>query len=250
MEHGRIQVLYQPQIDIASKKVISAEALSRLIDDSEELIPPSEYLDRLEPLGLERMFACKVAQIAIEQLSIWQQQDHSLKLAINFSMHALEDLNLPDTLKNCCDDNLVKPQNIIVEVTETALSAHPKLALEVMVRLKLLGFTLSIDDFGTGYSSLDKLQKLPFTEMKLDRSYVSTARKDDVSMALLTSSLGLAQQLNMNSVAEGIESFKDFQLIASIGAQSVQGFYFSKPLPPKQFITWKEAFCHDSSNYF
>jgi len=250
VETGRIQVLYQPQIEVGSRQVISAEALSRLVDDQGKLIPPSDYLSRLEPLGLERTFASKVACIAIQQVSEWQALNHRLRVAINFSMHALEDLELPDRLKQCCESNQVSTQSIIVEVTETALSAHPKLALEVMVRLKLLGFTLSIDDFGTGYSSLDKLQKLPFTEMKLDRSYVSTASNDDVSMALLTSSLGLAQQLNMNTVAEGIETLGDFQLLASVGAQYVQGFYFAKPLTPEQLIEWKEAFNHDSSNYF
>lgn len=250
IDNNQIQVLYQPQIHVGSGRISSVEALSRLVSDQQKVIPPSAFLSRLEALQLETVFAHKVAYMAIKQLAQWRKDGHELKVAINFSMHALEDLDLPDHLKQCCEHHDVSPEHIIIEVTESALSAQPKLALEVQVRLKLLGFTLSIDDFGTGYASLEKLQKLPFTEMKLDRSYVASAAADDVSMAILNSSLVLAKQLNMTTVAEGIEHKENYELVVAAGAHYVQGYYFAKPMPAQQLIAWKKDFNHDNSKYF
>ena len=99
-----------------------------------------------------------------------------------------------------------------------------------MARLRLLGFTLSIDDFGTGYASMEKLQKYPFTELKLDKSYVSNARNRKISLAIMKSSIELAKQLKMLTVAEGVESLDDYHFAREIGVDIIQGFYISKPV--------------------
>jgi len=245
---GNICVLYQPQVCMDTHTVVAVEALSRLIDDSGAHIRPIDFLPRLSPLGLESEFAEKVARFAIRQAAIWQSNDLPLQMSINFSMHALENINLPDSLLQSCTDCNIKPDFITIEVTETALSEQPRLALEVLVRLKLLGFKLSIDDFGTGYSSLDKLQKLPFSEMKLDRSYVSKASEDNVSRALLLSSMELASRLKMKTVAEGVETEEDLAMVREAGAHLVQGFYFSKPLDADAVEQWIKEFQHATSN--
>ncbi len=241
---NRIKVMYQPQISLATDSVTSVESLSRLVTENGEIISPNLFLPKLDQLGLEHVFASKVAEQAIRQISLWQQNDLTLDIAINFSMDALENINLPDELTSYCEKYGIESHRIIIEVTESALSTNPELASEVLVRLKLKGFNLSIDDFGTGYSSLDKLKKLPFTEIKLDKSYVSAADQDEVSMALLTSSLNLAQQLKMRTVAEGIETVEDFETVKRAGADFVQGFYLAKPMDPEDFVIWHKEFHH------
>lgn len=248
LEEDSIQVLYQPQVNLKNEKIVSIEALSRLIDLNGNIIPPVHFLDRLLDLDLEDTFSLKVSEIAIKELANLKNKGFDLNMAINFSMYALENLHLPDQLLEICKKNKIDTSQIIVEVTESALSAHPKQTLEVIVRLRLMGFILSIDDFGTGYASMDKLKTLPFTEMKLDRSYVATAKDNSVSMALLTSSLGLAKQLNMLTVAEGIECREDLAVIIKAGADIAQGYYFSKPISTHQLIELIKVKNHDESS--
>jgi PAS domain S-box-containing protein len=242
IENDQIEVLYQPQISVKSKQVVSVEALSRLKRNKGSLVPPFLFLHRLNELQLESTFAIKVSEIAIEQLAQWHAQDYAFNTAINFSMFALEDLSLPDKLVYMCEQRGIDPEFIVVEITESDISNEPKHALEVISRLKLAGFQLSIDDFGTGFSSMDKLQRLPFNELKLDKSYVLNANDDTVSRALLTSSLGLAQKLKMSTVAEGVETKAVFDLIEAAGADFAQGYYFAKPLPAAELIAWIGAF--------
>lgn len=239
---GGVEAFYQPQVSVRSGKVVCVEALARLRSRSGELIPPALFLHRLESLKLESVFALEVSEQAIRTLASLRELGLPLTMAINFSMQSLEDLSLPEQLSGFCNDCRLKPSDIIIEVTESALSSHPRYALEVLSRMRLKGFTLSIDDFGTGYSSMEKLQKLPFTEMKLDRSYVASASQDDVAKTLLTSSLDLAKKLHMSTVAEGVETQTDLDLVCDLGADLVQGFFFARPLPSNQLSNWIQEF--------
>lgn len=242
IESDAITVLYQPQISIGNKQVLSVEALSRLNRGEGYLVSPFVFLPRLNELQLESAFAQKVSVIAIEQLAEWGAKGHTLKMAINFSMHALEDLSLPDKLVYLCEKNGVSSELITIEVTESDITKEPKHTLEVISRLKLAGFNLSIDDFGTGYSSMDKLKRLPFDELKLDKSYVLNSFEDSVSSALVTSSLELAQKLVMKTVAEGVETQEVFDFIETAGADFAQGYFFAKPLSANELIKWVEEF--------
>ena len=246
IKEGRLILHYQPQICAKSKKVIATESLARLIDDDESVIPPAMFLGRLRHLDIESLFAISVAEIAIEQLSKWHSDGLNFKMAINFSMTALEDLSLPDRLVELCAEFDIKPQDIIIEVTEQELPKDQASSLEVLGRLKLRDFVLSVDDFGTGYASLDKLRVLPFSELKLDRSYVSTAREDSKSMALLVNLISLAIHLQYKTVAEGIENEDDLELVQLLGADCIQGFYYTKPLPANDFCKWFKEWQDDS----
>ncbi|MDX1492101.1 MAG: EAL domain-containing protein [Pseudohongiellaceae bacterium] len=236
IEQRRIVLHYQPMV--AKGKVIAVEALARLSSTDGEIIMPDRFIPWIRSADMEVEFAKLVSEKAIGQLSQWQKEGLSFKVGINFSMFSLEDLSLPNRLQMLCKDFQVSEDNIVIEVTESALSEKPKQATEVLARLKLLGFVLSIDDFGTGYSSLEKLRKLPFSEMKLDRSYVSNARKCAISNALLNSCLGLARRLEMTTVAEGVESKEDFELLKDLGVDLLQGFYIARPMPQERVALW------------
>jgi len=138
---------------------------------------------------------------------------------------------LPDMLLDLLREYNVSPSRIVIEMTESRLANERINVLEVLARLHLAGFRLSIDDFGTGYSSLYRLKHTPFEELKLDRSFVQDAVRDNSAKAVIRSSMQLAKELNMQVVAEGVETEAEQQLVNEMGCGVMQGFRFAKPQP-------------------
>jgi EAL domain-containing protein (putative c-di-GMP-specific phosphodiesterase class I) len=130
---------------------------------------------------------------------------------------------------------------VVLELTETRLMTDAIKCLETLTRLRLKGFELSIDDFGTGHSSLAQLQRIPFTELKVDRAFVHGASRDEVARSILDSSLSLARRLGLRTVAEGAETQEDWDLVAALGVDLVQGYFVSRPLPGDRVPAWFEA---------
>ncbi|WP_087463392.1 EAL domain-containing protein [Oleiphilus messinensis] len=134
--------------------------------------------------------------------------------------------------------NDIPPESIVIEVTESRIARHRTNMLEVLTRLHLLGFSLSIDDFGTGYSSLDRLKELPFTELKIDRGFVSDAMKNEHGLAILRSSVQLARDFQMSIVAEGVENLETYNLVKTEDCDAVQGYFVAKPMSLNQLLDW------------
>ena len=248
IENNQLEVHFQPQVCTKSKRIVAAEALARLRNKKGELIPPALFIPKLSELGLESEFALKVARIAVCQCAQWNNQGWSMGVSINFSMNALEDTLLPDQILHHCQDQKINPELIVIEVTESSISRQPELCIEVLSRLKLMGFRISVDDFGTGYSSLEKLKNFPFTELKLDRSYVSSATTNGISKTLMTASVAIAKELDLITVAEGVETAEDFTLACQHRVDLVQGYYFSKPLIADQFAMFYKRFCNANAS--
>jgi EAL domain-containing protein (putative c-di-GMP-specific phosphodiesterase class I) len=152
----------------------------------------------------------------------------------------LSTLNLPETIDRELQRHAIAPESLIVEITESGLMHDARIGLDVLLRLRLKGIGLSIDDFGTGYSTINQLRRLPFTELKIDQSFVASATKNPASRIILESSIEMARRLNLRTVAEGVETEQDLELIRSLGCDVVQGFLVAKPMPLEEFIVWME----------
>jgi EAL domain-containing protein (putative c-di-GMP-specific phosphodiesterase class I) len=161
-----------------------------------------------------------------------------LLISINLSALWLDDLDLPDLLLRAVREVGMQPADIMLEVTETGLTKDLATTLDVLSRLRLKGFGLSIDDFGIGYSSFEQLGRIPFTEMKLDRSFVNRAVRDAASLAILESSMAMAHRLDLSTVAEGVETERELQLMRTLGCDSIQGYLVARPMPTDKLLRW------------
>ncbi|GAA5315450.1 MAG: hypothetical protein AseanaTS_06550 [Candidatus Pelagadaptatus aseana] len=242
IDNDAITLEYQPQTSTDSNQIVAVEALARFRCSNGEIISPGQFIPQIERMGLDYRFSICVFEKAVDQLAHWLGNGIDIKMAVNFSMNAIENLELPEVLANICKQHDIDTGRLVIEVTESEITSNPQVALEVLGRMRLQGFVLSIDDFGTGYSSLEKLQMLPFSELKLDRSYVSNACQEEVSMAIMKSSIELAKQLNMTTVAEGVENAEDMALSHEIGVDIIQGYHIAKPMSGDAVSHWIEEF--------
>ncbi|MFK5985616.1 MAG: EAL domain-containing protein [Pseudomonadota bacterium] len=238
IKNNLLTVYFQPQLDLLSNQIIGAEALVRWIDPELGFIAPDIFIPIAEEQGLIDDLTNLVIEQSLFQLNQWQSQGYNLKLSINFSIDSFTQLELPDLLLLQLKRFDIKPSDIVLEVTERRLMDNMINVLEVISRLRLQGFALSIDDFGTGYSTMEQLQKLPFTELKIDGSFVYNAGDDPEAKAILESSIELANKIKLQTVAEGVETQDDINLVKSMGCTLAQGYFIAKPMPAEQFIQW------------
>jgi EAL domain-containing protein (putative c-di-GMP-specific phosphodiesterase class I) len=159
-------------------------------------------------------------------------------VSINVSMLSLTDVSVADRYLALARRHHVDPAQIIIEVTEDAVMKDAARSLDVLARLRLKGFGLSIDDFGTGYSSLHQLSSIPFTELKVDQSFVHGAVGDERKRAMVEASLELARKLKLTSVAEGVETRAEWDLLARLGCDLAQGWFVSQALPADEVVAW------------
>ena len=177
---------------------------------------------------------------AFQTMNEWLALDEELVLSVNLSAVSLDNLELPDRVQALAKRLDFPLTKLSVEVTESQLVANSNYALDVLTRLRLKGVGLSIDDFGTGYSSLIQLDQMPFTELKVDRCFVSTASENRVGRAIVKSCVELSRQLELTTVAEGVETPADFQYVKSVGCDVAQGYGIAQPLPATEFLAWQQ----------
>jgi EAL domain-containing protein (putative c-di-GMP-specific phosphodiesterase class I) len=165
----------------------------------------------------------------------WSADGLDLKISINICADSLHRLDLPETVVDLASDS---PSNMILEVTEARLMADLRKPLEILAQLRMKEIGISIDDFDTGYSSIEQLKRIPFTELKIDRAFVNGAADDAAARAILELSVDLAKKLGMQSVAEGVETQEDWDLVASLGCDLVQAYFIAKPMPGDDLTVW------------
>jgi EAL domain-containing protein (putative c-di-GMP-specific phosphodiesterase class I) len=175
---------------------------------------------------------------AIRQQKNWAENGVDVQMAINLLPSNLRNDKLVDHIVTLCETEGVSPDRLILEVTESTVMGRALEALDTLTRLRLKGFHLAIDDFGTGFSSLTRLQRLPVTEIKIDRSFVIEALKMSDAFIIVKTIIDLAHNMRMTAVAEGVETPKHYQLLAELGCDLGQGNSIAKPLPPGEFQQW------------
>jgi len=240
IKHGQLETYFQPKVDVKTQQVTGVEALVRWLHPTKGIISPYIFIPMAEEHDLIFELTLAVCRKALQNAAIWRERGFELDIALNISVDALNDLDWPDAMAALVEASGLQPTSITFEVTETRLMDHLSVALDILSRLSLKRFKLSIDDFGTGYSSMEQLQRIPFSEMKIDRAFVRGASEDASARAILESNVSLARKLNMKVVAEGVETEEDWNLVTYLGCDQVQGYYLAKPMPADQLCEWLE----------
>lgn len=217
---------------------IAFEGLVRWQSPARGFVMPDRFIPLLANAGLSQQFSEHVFDLALATLKRWKGLGIDAGLAINMSASDVEDISLADRLWSRCIGSGVEHQRITIEITETAAMEHPETALDVLTRLRLRGFSLSLDDFGTGYSSLVQLQRLPFAELKIDRSLISDCTASEQTRIIVRTIIGLGHNLGLTVVAEGVEDRETLELLRGWSCDLVQGYFLARPLAPEAAERW------------
>lgn len=237
IENQHLDVYFQPQVNMTNHTVTGFEALARWCLDG-NFIAPTRFIPLAESNGLISKLTQVIVEKSLKHFSTFESHFSQPNLSINFSALELNESNLPDLLKNKIEQYQIASERITLEITETVLLEKNTLSLEILTRLRLMGFKLSIDDFGTGYSSVNMLQNGPFTELKIDRAFVSTIHSSEQSKIIVQSIVEMAHRLKLCIVAEGIEGQVTMDGLIGMHCQIGQGYFFSRPMPAKKINHW------------
>lgn len=226
---------YQALVDLESGSIIGAEALLRWTTSDGEHISPAEFIPVAEESGLIIPLGDWVLRRACRDLRVWLDQGLDLKLSINLSSRQFFHLEIVDKVITAAEEAGVPAAQIELELTESAMLVDPEQAAQILIRLQKAGFTIAIDDFGTGYSSLERLKQLPVQTLKIDRSFVSELPQASRDASIVRSVITLSQHFEMTSLAEGIETRDQWNILREMGCRFGQGYYFSRPIPADDF---------------
>jgi len=232
---------YQPQINIATGVVTGVEALSRWEHPELGLVFPDNFIYKIENLGLMDRFCWITAERALNEVKQFSTVNgHLPRLAINVSVSSLRDLKFPDIFMNLARKYDFPAERIVLEITESGLMEF-SLALDVLTRLRMRNFQLSIDDFGTGYSMMKQLQNVPAIELKIDKTFVQHMHASHADLVMVEKIIEMGHELDMEVIAEGVETEEQYKILRERGCDGVQGFLFSRALPPAEIMRWLET---------
>ncbi|MBK1695055.1 response regulator receiver protein [Chromatium weissei] len=235
--HDEFSIAFQPKVDANTLQVVGVEALARWRHNG-QMMRPDLFIHAAEQLGL----IAPLSRVLLEKTLVGANQlfaeGFKLVIAFNLSANWLSDLQLPELIENSLSSTSLMPENLILEITETTILSDLDISMDVLTRLRIKGFKLSIDDFGTGYSSMEQLQRIPFGELKIDRSFVQGAGERPAVRAILAASINMARKLNLSTVAEGVETQADLDLVRGLGCDLVQGWLIAKAMPTAELIDW------------
>jgi len=231
---------YQPQIDIKKGTLIGVETLVRWQHPEYGLIYPNLFIPLAQKSGLIGDLTAQIIQQAVKQVVYWQATGFTPQISINLSADNIKSLALPEQLDRLLQNNQLDSSLFILEITESALMAELATSLDILTRLRMKGIQLSIDDFGTGYSSLSQLYRIPFTELKIDLSFVMNMTQDDEARGIVKTCIILGHELKMKVVAEGVEDQETLNLLNQMGCDIAQGYYIAKPMPADTLLNWNQ----------
>jgi EAL domain-containing protein (putative c-di-GMP-specific phosphodiesterase class I) len=232
VDDDRLFLLYQPKIDIRSGQMTGVEALVRWKSDTGRVIPPTAFIPVAEASGLIDRLTSWVVSSAFRQAGAWRQKGVELHVAVNLSAGNVHDRQLPDRLAALCATENLPPSAVTLEITETTSAHDHTTLLEVLGRFRLKGFHLSIDDFGTGYSSVAQLLRLPFSELKVDKSFISEIGYSRDAEIVAKTVIDMAHNLGLSAVAEGVEAEPVLRTLLGWNCDVAQGYLFSRPVSP------------------
>ncbi len=231
-------VWFQPKVDARSLRPVGVEALARWQHPDHGIVSPDVFIGVAEREGLVGELSQVLTSKALMEGARLHEAGFALSIAVNLSGLWLDDLLLPDFMLATTQAAGLRATDVILEVTETGVMKEVTTALDVLSRLRLKGFGLSIDDFGIGYSSFEQLDRIPFTELKLDRSFVSKGATDPTARAILQGSMDMARRMALATVAEGVETEGGLELVRAMGCDRVQGYLIAAPMPTAELIAW------------
>ncbi|MEA1917371.1 MAG: EAL domain-containing protein [Campylobacterota bacterium] len=228
-------VYYQPQVDAVSNKAIGVEALVRWSHPALGIISPAKFIPLAEETGLIVALDRLVMKQALKEFSKWHKEGLiNGKLSMNLAMKQISEPDFMEFLESLIKNSDCIAKHIEFEVTESQIMNNPQKSIEMLKKIEAMGIKLSIDDFGTGYSSLSYLKKLPINKLKIDQSFIKDLPDDSEDVAISKTIINLCENLNLEVIAEGVETKEQLNFLLKNGCNNIQGYYFSRPLPSKQ----------------
>ena len=240
LDHHEFFLAYQPKIACRSGEPAGFEALVRWQHPAPCIVMPDDFIPVAEQAGLIDVLTGQIFNQSLE----WFSQSFSgssLKLSLNISAKSLVDIHLADSLSSLCSLHRVAPDHIVLELTESSAMIDPILSLDLMTRFRVKGFQLSIDDFGTGFSSMVQLVRLPFSEIKVDKSFVINAQQSQESRSVIKSIIDLGHSLGLLVAAEGVEDLDTLNYLNTLGCDFAQGYLIARPMPGEAARSWAEG---------
>jgi EAL domain-containing protein (putative c-di-GMP-specific phosphodiesterase class I) len=236
LERGEFSLHYQPIADCRSGRILGMEALLRWKHPVRGMISPAVFIPLAEETGLILPIGEWVLREACDQCRRWQQQGFaSLYVAVNLSARQFHQKDLPLAIYNILQETGLNPGSLELELTEGLIMQQAESSINTLRELKAMDIRISIDDFGTGYSSLSYLKRFPIQVLKIDQSFVRGIPGDGDDVAIAGTIITMAHSLALKVVAEGVETKEQLDFMREHGCDSIQGYYFSKPLPADQF---------------
>ncbi len=236
LEAGQFLPFFQPKVTMSSGLLKGVEALARWQHPQLGLLGPQRFIATIEGTPLMAHFTLSMVEQSLRQLQHWLCLMPTLTMSVNLSADDLADKGFVDRLMDLVRIHNVPPESLIWEVTETMIMNNQSLAN--LARLGLKGFGLSMDDYGIGYSSMQTLSRSPFTELKIDRIFVNGASERRNRRAILNSSLDMGRSLDIATVAEGVETVGDWNLLSELGCDIAQGYLVAKPMAAAELLPW------------
>ena len=227
-ETNALSLVYQPKIDLKTRTLAGVEALIRWSHPEHGPISPADFIPLAEESDVIDDLTSWVADQALAQARIWSDLGFEGSMALNVSARNLNKVQFPDMLAEICARHSFTADRVVVEITETASQQILKL-LDTLTRLRLKGFRLALDDFGIGFSSMAQLQQLPFSELKIDRSFVGKMVEAEDCLIITRAIINLGHELGLKVVAEGVESAEALERLVQLGCDTAQGYHIGRP---------------------
>ena len=236
IKNNEFELYYQPQINITENVMLGAEALIRWNHPEKGLISPADFIPLAEETGLILSIGQWVMDTACYQLQKWQTKGYKdLVISINVSVRQLEEPDFDIALRDILKKSQLDASQLELEITETTMMQDPEYMIKILEQVKQVGVRLALDDFGTGHSSLAYLQRFSFDKLKIDRSFINDVSHSKDAAAIATTIGAMANSLHLEIIAEGVETQQQVDFLEQCGCDQAQGFFYSKPVPEKQF---------------
>ena len=229
---------FQPKVAFDSKQLVGFETLARWRHPEYGILSPAAFIGLAEQSELINDLSWRMLELALLERQVWLKAGIDTQIAVNLSLAYLGQVGIAERITGLVRDAGVAAERVILEVTESLVTTNMAHVLENLARLRMRGFGISIDDYGTGFSSMQQLSRIPFTELKVDQSFVASAAAKPNLRTILDSSLQLARKLGLSSVAEGIEKEEEWALLKSLGCDIAQGYFIARPLAASSVIEW------------
>lgn len=247
LPQGQLHLFYQPQVHLLTGQILHLEALARWQHPVHGLLSPGDFILMAEENGLIVTMGQWILEHACQECQAWQNIEglQGVGVSVNLSARQFLDSSLVQIIKAALTASQLLPTLLTVEVTETIAMQNLQRSQEILAELRDLGLGIALDDFGTGYASLNYLKRFPLTSLKIDRSFITDLAEDAQDQAIIRAILSLGQGLNLEIVAEGVETQAQLSILQTLGCHGIQGYYCSPPLPYDQLLAWvQQGGCH------
>ncbi|MFA5041521.1 MAG: EAL domain-containing response regulator [Bdellovibrionales bacterium] len=238
LANGEFILYYQPVVEISSRRIKGVEALARWKHPDRGILLPDTFLRQITDAGLMQELTKFVIKTSVQQAASLHQAGEKMTMALNVTASTLLDLSLPDQISDVCKQYGLPSEYLILEVTETEAMRDVTRTMDVLLRMRLRNIGVSIDDFGTGHSSLRELQRMPFSELKIDKSFVTDAPNNKDCAVIMNSIIDLGHNLGLKVIAEGIEDVNSWDMLREKGCDYGQGYYIGHPMIASDLSAW------------